>query len=101
QTGHNLTVNLTTLRVWCYACGKEVFLERNLDPHCLVPSTKTLTSPLTNNTQEGSRLQGRSTSLRLPPAGGCEDLGMETEEEEELRPRVLLLPSSLWSVEVW
>uniref|UniRef100_A0A8C7JVP7 Ubiquitin carboxyl-terminal hydrolase n=1 Tax=Oncorhynchus kisutch TaxID=8019 RepID=A0A8C7JVP7_ONCKI len=50
-TGHNLTVNLTTLRVWCYACGKEVFLERKLGPHCPVPSTKTLTSPLTNNTQ--------------------------------------------------
>ncbi|GLD50790.1 ubiquitin carboxyl-terminal hydrolase 33 isoform X1, partial [Lates japonicus] len=24
ETRHNLTVNLTTLRVWCYACGKEV-----------------------------------------------------------------------------
>uniref|UniRef100_A0A8C7JW51 Ubiquitin carboxyl-terminal hydrolase n=1 Tax=Oncorhynchus kisutch TaxID=8019 RepID=A0A8C7JW51_ONCKI len=86
ETGHNLTVNLTTLRVWCYACGKEVFLERKLGPHCPVPSTKTLTSPLTNNTQ-GSRVLGRSTSLRLPPTGGCEDLGMET--EEELRPRGL------------
>uniref|UniRef100_A0A8C8IH23 Ubiquitin carboxyl-terminal hydrolase n=1 Tax=Oncorhynchus tshawytscha TaxID=74940 RepID=A0A8C8IH23_ONCTS len=79
ETGHNLTVNLTTLRVWCYACGKEVFLERKLGPHCPVPSTKTLTSPLTNNTQ-----------VILPPTGGCEDLGMETEEEEEeLRPRGL------------
>lgn len=26
-------MNLTTLRVWCYACGKEVFLERKLGPH--------------------------------------------------------------------
>uniref|UniRef100_A0A8C9WYU0 Ubiquitin carboxyl-terminal hydrolase 33 n=1 Tax=Sander lucioperca TaxID=283035 RepID=A0A8C9WYU0_SANLU len=33
ETRHNLTVNLTTLRVWCYACGKEVFLERKLGPH--------------------------------------------------------------------
>ncbi|XP_071232831.1 ubiquitin carboxyl-terminal hydrolase 33-like isoform X2 [Salvelinus alpinus] len=90
ETRHNLTVNLTTLRVWCYACGKEVFLERKLGPHCPVPSTKTLASPQTNNTQEGSRVLGRSTSLRLPPTGGCEDLGMETEEEEEeLRPRGL------------
>uniref|UniRef100_A0A6I8SUI2 Ubiquitin carboxyl-terminal hydrolase n=1 Tax=Xenopus tropicalis TaxID=8364 RepID=A0A6I8SUI2_XENTR len=24
---HNLTVNLTTFRVWCYACEKEVFLD--------------------------------------------------------------------------
>ncbi|KAK6302227.1 hypothetical protein J4Q44_G00265820 [Coregonus suidteri] len=51
ETGHNLTVNLTTLRVWCYACGKEVFLERKLGPHSPVPSTKTLTSPHNNNTQ--------------------------------------------------
>ncbi|CAL8317221.1 unnamed protein product [Gadus morhua 'NCC'] len=32
ETRHNLTVNLTTLRVWCYACSKEVFLERKLGP---------------------------------------------------------------------
>uniref|UniRef100_A0A4W5LVJ8 UBP-type domain-containing protein n=1 Tax=Hucho hucho TaxID=62062 RepID=A0A4W5LVJ8_9TELE len=87
ETRHNLTVNLTTLRVWCYACGKEVFLERKLGPHSPVPSTKTLTSPQTNNTQECSRAQGSPTSLRLPPTGGCEDLGMETEEEDELRAR--------------
>lgn len=27
---HNLTVNLTTFRVWCYACEREVFLEQRL-----------------------------------------------------------------------
>uniref|UniRef100_A0A8C5GIQ6 Ubiquitin carboxyl-terminal hydrolase n=1 Tax=Gouania willdenowi TaxID=441366 RepID=A0A8C5GIQ6_GOUWI len=44
ETRHNLTVNLTTLRVWCYACGKEVFLERKLGPHS--PSNmKSLPSP--------------------------------------------------------
>uniref|UniRef100_A0A674B338 Ubiquitin carboxyl-terminal hydrolase n=1 Tax=Salmo trutta TaxID=8032 RepID=A0A674B338_SALTR len=85
ETGHNLTVNLTTLRVWCYACGKEVFLERNLGPHC--PMLMVLIG--SSVPQEGSRVLGRSTSLRLPPTGGCEDLGMETEEEEELRPRGL------------
>uniref|UniRef100_A0A8C6LLG5 Ubiquitin carboxyl-terminal hydrolase n=1 Tax=Nothobranchius furzeri TaxID=105023 RepID=A0A8C6LLG5_NOTFU len=43
ETSHNLTVNLTTLRVWCYACNKEVFLERKLDTfvpvlsHCDIP----------------------------------------------------------------
>uniref|UniRef100_A0A6Q2XRF0 Ubiquitin carboxyl-terminal hydrolase n=1 Tax=Esox lucius TaxID=8010 RepID=A0A6Q2XRF0_ESOLU len=69
-TRHNLTVNLTTLRVWCYACGKEVFLERKLGS----PGPKNaLCSP---------------ASLRLPPAGS-EDLGMETEEEDELRARGL------------
>nr|XP_046196000.1 ubiquitin carboxyl-terminal hydrolase 33-like [Oncorhynchus gorbuscha] len=91
ETRHNLTVNLTTLRVWCYACGKEVFVERKLGPQCPVPSTKTLASPLTNNTQfqECSRAQGSPTSLRLPLTNGCEDLGMETEEEDELRARGL------------
>lgn len=29
---HNLTVNLTTFRVWCYACEKEVFPEQRLAP---------------------------------------------------------------------
>uniref|UniRef100_A0A673GVK9 Ubiquitin carboxyl-terminal hydrolase n=1 Tax=Sinocyclocheilus rhinocerous TaxID=307959 RepID=A0A673GVK9_9TELE len=66
ETRHNLTVNLTTLRVWCYACSKEVFLERKLGPHSQFP-----------------------TSLRVPPAGACDDLDMETEEEDELRTRGL------------
>ncbi|XP_040818732.1 ubiquitin carboxyl-terminal hydrolase 20 isoform X2 [Ochotona curzoniae] len=36
---HNLTVNLTTLRVWCYACEKEVFLEQRLAAHPLAPAS--------------------------------------------------------------
>lgn len=31
DTKHCLTVNLTTLRVWCYTCSKEVFLDRKLN----------------------------------------------------------------------
>uniref|UniRef100_A0A4W4FQC3 Ubiquitin carboxyl-terminal hydrolase n=1 Tax=Electrophorus electricus TaxID=8005 RepID=A0A4W4FQC3_ELEEL len=60
---HNLTVNLTTLRVWCYACAKEVFLERKLGP----------------NTKPGS----------VPPTGVADDLDMETEEEDDVRARGL------------
>lgn len=30
---HHLTVNLTTFRVWCYACEKEVFPEQRLVTH--------------------------------------------------------------------
>lgn len=37
---HNLTVNLTTFRVWCYACEKEVFLEQRLAAHPPGPSPK-------------------------------------------------------------
>uniref|UniRef100_A0A671U5U0 Ubiquitin carboxyl-terminal hydrolase n=1 Tax=Sparus aurata TaxID=8175 RepID=A0A671U5U0_SPAAU len=73
ETRHNLTVNLTTLRVWCYACGKEVFLERKLGPHSPHANTKPLPSP----------------QNAVPPNGGCEDLDMETEEEDELRARGL------------
>uniref|UniRef100_A0A8C8HI71 Ubiquitin carboxyl-terminal hydrolase n=1 Tax=Oncorhynchus tshawytscha TaxID=74940 RepID=A0A8C8HI71_ONCTS len=28
---HNLTVNLTTFRIWCYVCEREVFLEQRPD----------------------------------------------------------------------
>uniref|UniRef100_A0AAQ5X0N7 Ubiquitin carboxyl-terminal hydrolase n=1 Tax=Amphiprion ocellaris TaxID=80972 RepID=A0AAQ5X0N7_AMPOC len=73
ETRHNLTVNLTTLRVWCYACGKEVFLERL----CVLLL------------QDNSRAPGSPTSLRVPSNGGCEDLDMETEEEDDLRARGL------------
>ena len=45
ETRHNLTVNLTTLRVWCYACSKEVFLERKLGPGSPLADGRTLPSP--------------------------------------------------------
>uniref|UniRef100_A0A3B3SBB5 Ubiquitin carboxyl-terminal hydrolase 33 n=1 Tax=Paramormyrops kingsleyae TaxID=1676925 RepID=A0A3B3SBB5_9TELE len=63
ETHHNLTVNLTTLRVWCYACRKEVFLERKLG------APRVLGSP----------------ALRAPPAAVCDDLDTEMEDEDELR----------------
>lgn len=37
--------------------------------------------------QDNSRAPGSPTSLRVPPNGGCEDLDMETEEEDDLRAR--------------
>ncbi|XP_020485183.1 ubiquitin carboxyl-terminal hydrolase 33 isoform X1 [Labrus bergylta] len=88
ETRHNLTVNLTTLRVWCYACGKEVFLERKLGPSSPNVNSKPLPSTQSAG-QDNSRAPGSPTSLRVPPNGGCEDLDMETEEEDELRARGL------------
>ncbi|KAJ0012055.1 hypothetical protein NQD34_013030 [Periophthalmus magnuspinnatus] len=88
DTRHNLTVNLTTLRVWCYACAKEVFLERKLGPNSPNGNSKALTSA-PNAAQENSRSPGSPTSLRVPSSGGSEDLGMETEEEEDPRTRGL------------
>lgn len=37
--------------------------------------------------QDNNRAPGSPTSLRVPPNGGCEDLDMETEEEDDLRAR--------------
>ncbi|MBN3298629.1 UBP33 hydrolase, partial [Amia calva] len=79
DTRHNLTVNLTTLRVWCYACGKEVFLDRKLRPRSPAPLSKPH-SPLHNNTQVGLLLGGVSV---------CDDLDTEMEEEDEFRTRGL------------
>ncbi|KAG7495213.1 ubiquitin carboxyl-terminal hydrolase 33 isoform X1 [Solea senegalensis] len=88
ETRHNLTVNLTTLRVWCYACSKEVFLDRKISPHSPQVNSKPIHS-LQSTGQENSRAPGSPTSLRVSPNGGCEDLDMETEEEDDLRARGL------------
>ncbi|XP_036452159.1 ubiquitin carboxyl-terminal hydrolase 33 [Colossoma macropomum] len=88
ETRHNLTVNLTTLRVWCYACAKEVFLDRKLGPPTLLPGAVQPMSPLQTPIQEPAA-PGSPTSLRVPPAGACEDLDMETEEEDDLKTRGL------------
>lgn len=37
--------------------------------------------------QDNNRAPGSPTSLRVPPNGGCEDLDMETEEDDDLRAR--------------
>ncbi|XP_061879259.1 ubiquitin carboxyl-terminal hydrolase 33 isoform X2 [Entelurus aequoreus] len=88
ETGHNLTVNLTTLRVWCYACGKEVFLDRKLVPQPLQSSSKLLPpSPIAAQTH--NRAAVSPSSLRVSPNGVCEDLDMETEEEDDIRARGL------------
>ncbi|KAK6484278.1 ubiquitin carboxyl-terminal hydrolase 33-like isoform X2 [Huso huso] len=79
DTRHNLTVNLTTLRVWCYACGKEVFLERKLGPHSPASSTKPHT-PIQNHVQD-TKVPG-SPALKLPQAAVCDDLDTEMEEDE-------------------
>uniref|UniRef100_A0A1A8N590 Ubiquitin carboxyl-terminal hydrolase n=1 Tax=Nothobranchius pienaari TaxID=704102 RepID=A0A1A8N590_9TELE len=88
ETSHNLTVNLTTLRVWCYACNKEVFLERKLGPHSPHSNIKPLPLPQ-NAAQDFSWAPGSPTSLRVPSNGGYEDLDMETEEEDDLQAKGL------------
>uniref|UniRef100_A0A8C0KYU9 Ubiquitin carboxyl-terminal hydrolase n=1 Tax=Canis lupus dingo TaxID=286419 RepID=A0A8C0KYU9_CANLU len=82
ETKHYLTVNLTTLRVWCYACSKEVFLDRKLGtqpplPHSAVFSViKDFKIP-------------SNTTLKTPLVAVFDDLDIEVEEDDELKARGL------------
>ncbi|XP_053549308.1 ubiquitin carboxyl-terminal hydrolase 33 [Bombina bombina] len=80
-TKHCLTVNLTTLRVWCYTCNKEVFLDRKLCSQ----------SP-TAKTQGSSNQDTKMTSsltLKIPATVVYENLDIEPDEEDELKTRGL------------
>ncbi|XP_023671612.1 ubiquitin carboxyl-terminal hydrolase 33 [Paramormyrops kingsleyae] len=88
ETHHNLTVNLTTLRVWCYACRKEVFLERKLGSRSPASPCRPPPPPAQHSPQEAPRVLG-SPALRAPPAAVCDDLDTEMEDEDELRTRGL------------
>lgn len=37
--------------------------------------------------QDGNKAPGSPTSLRVPSNGGCEDIDMEMEEEDDIRAR--------------
>lgn len=82
DTKHCLTVNLTTLRVWCYTCSKEVFLDRKLSAQS--PNAK----HQDNNPAQESRMTSNLT-LKTPPAVIYENLDIELEEEDELKTRGL------------
>uniref|UniRef100_A0A672L5P9 Ubiquitin carboxyl-terminal hydrolase n=1 Tax=Sinocyclocheilus grahami TaxID=75366 RepID=A0A672L5P9_SINGR len=86
ETRHNLTVNLTTLRVWCYACTKEVFLERKLGPHAQLPISARPISPVQTPSPVRTLTQ---LSVNAKFRRTCDDLDVETEEEDELRTRGL------------
>uniref|UniRef100_A0A8D0GM63 Ubiquitin carboxyl-terminal hydrolase n=1 Tax=Sphenodon punctatus TaxID=8508 RepID=A0A8D0GM63_SPHPU len=88
DTKHCLTVNLTTLRVWCYACSKEVFLDRKLGSHSPLPNVR-----LSYQTQENSIQDFKIPSnptLKIPLVAVFDDLDTEVEEEDdELKTRGL------------
>ncbi|XP_016391309.1 ubiquitin carboxyl-terminal hydrolase 20 [Sinocyclocheilus rhinocerous] len=78
---HNLTVNLTTFRVWCYVCEREVFLEpKPVTPvslaHCCKPHEQ---DPLPQTT---------CYPLKAVPIAVADEEGSES-EEDELKPRGL------------
>ncbi|KAM4720677.1 ubiquitin carboxyl-terminal hydrolase 33 [Rhinophrynus dorsalis] len=81
DTKHCLTVNLTTLRVWCYTCSKEVFLDRKLR-----------FQSQNAKPQDGCIQDSKMTSsltLKVPAAVVFENLDIELEEEDELKTRGL------------
>uniref|UniRef100_A0A671W2T8 Ubiquitin carboxyl-terminal hydrolase 20 n=1 Tax=Sparus aurata TaxID=8175 RepID=A0A671W2T8_SPAAU len=78
---HNLTVNLTTFRIWCYVCEREVFLEHrpSLVPlpaaphHCKATEQEAVPQPVGH-------------PLKAVPIAVAEEDGSES-EEDELKPR--------------
>uniref|UniRef100_A0A674JVC0 Ubiquitin carboxyl-terminal hydrolase n=1 Tax=Terrapene triunguis TaxID=2587831 RepID=A0A674JVC0_9SAUR len=75
---HNLTVNLTTFRVWCYACEKEVFLDQRLAAHAPSPSSKF--------SEQESPLPAHP--LKAVPIAVADE-GESESEEDDLKPRGL------------
>uniref|UniRef100_A0A671PXR9 Ubiquitin carboxyl-terminal hydrolase n=1 Tax=Sinocyclocheilus anshuiensis TaxID=1608454 RepID=A0A671PXR9_9TELE len=74
---HNLTINLTTFRVWCYVCEREVFLEPKPKHNSLVFSSPKDPLP-----------QTACHPLKAVPIAVADEEGSES-EEDELRPRGL------------
>uniref|UniRef100_A0A452RTS8 Ubiquitin carboxyl-terminal hydrolase n=1 Tax=Ursus americanus TaxID=9643 RepID=A0A452RTS8_URSAM len=75
---HNLTVNLDTFRVWCYACEKEVFLEQRLAAHPAGPSPRF--------SEQDSPLP--SHPLKAVPIAVADE-GESESEDDDLKPRGL------------
>ncbi|XP_054240303.1 ubiquitin carboxyl-terminal hydrolase 33 isoform X6 [Indicator indicator] len=80
ETKHCLTVNLTTLRVWCYACSKEVFLDRKLGSHSPLPNAR-LSHQAQENSVQDFKIPSNPT-LKIPLAAVFDDLDIEVEEDE-------------------
>ncbi|KAG8447736.1 hypothetical protein GDO86_015012 [Hymenochirus boettgeri] len=75
---HNLTVNLTTFRVWCYSCEKEVFL----DPR--PPPSSQTTSPRLNHRD----FSFPAHPLKFVPIAVADD-GESESDDDDIKPRGL------------
>ncbi|XP_029470133.1 ubiquitin carboxyl-terminal hydrolase 20 isoform X2 [Rhinatrema bivittatum] len=75
---HNLTVNLTTFRLWCYSCEKEVFLEPRQLAHALVQTPKLLEQDPVSPT----------CPLKAVPIAVADE-GESESEDDDLKPRGL------------
>ncbi|KAJ7332571.1 hypothetical protein JRQ81_014751 [Phrynocephalus forsythii] len=87
DTKHCLTVNLTTLRVWCYACSKEVFLDRKLRSHSSLQNVR-LSHQAPEQAVQDIKLPSIPT-LKVPVMAAFDDLDIQVDEEDEFKARGL------------
>ncbi|MGH0141985.1 UNVERIFIED_CONTAM: hypothetical protein FKN15_043227 [Acipenser sinensis] len=78
---HNLTVNLTTFRVWCYICEREVFLEQQ-------PAVPTPSNHHYKPLEQGPVSQTVSRPLKAVPITVADE-GESESEGDEFKPRGL------------
>uniref|UniRef100_A0A8C1N3W3 Ubiquitin carboxyl-terminal hydrolase n=1 Tax=Cyprinus carpio TaxID=7962 RepID=A0A8C1N3W3_CYPCA len=78
---HNLTVNLTTFRVWCYFCEREVFLEPK-------PVTPVSLAHRCKPHEQDPLPQTTCYPLKAVPIAVADEEGSES-EEDEFKPRGL------------
>ncbi|XP_068190276.1 ubiquitin carboxyl-terminal hydrolase 20 isoform X2 [Antennarius striatus] len=74
---HHLTLNLTTFRIWCYVCEREVFLDQQPPAPCPHKASEQEADP-----------PPAGPPLRAVPIAVAEEDGSES-EEDELKPRGL------------
>ncbi|KAJ6662639.1 hypothetical protein lerEdw1_011776 [Lerista edwardsae] len=87
ETKHCLTVNLTTLRVWCYACSKEVFLDRKLRSHSSLQNVR-LSHQAPEHILQDIKLPSIPV-LKIPLIGTFDDLDVQVDDEDEFKARGL------------
>lgn len=78
---HSLTVNLTTFRIWCYVCEREVFLDHR-------PPLAPAAAHHCSATEQEASAHTVSHPLRGVPIAVAEEECSES-EEDELKPRGL------------
>lgn len=79
---HHLTINLTTLRIWCFACSTEVFPGHN-NPPLNIPEVAPANMVAASGRSEGSNSSTPQRSL-----SGAEDSESDM-DDENTRPRGL------------
>ncbi|CAB1318836.1 unnamed protein product [Coregonus sp. 'balchen'] len=86
---HNLTVNLTTFRIWCYVCEREVFLEQRPAVVSAMSATHTPHHCKAMDNQDAVHQPvSQHHPLKAVPIAVAEEEGSES-EEDDLKPRGL------------